>query len=216
MVPVSGGLFHHTWLAESPPPSPNTNLSINYNYTDNPDRRFAPGGDEQVTVAWDNLSETSPDPKTGWFDFRGYKIWKVSNWARPKGSGGPSEDDWTLLAEYRLFDLKRTNGHVCPPESAAVCTPAEQRQLYTVAAAQRQGLLSLIFSAKESVFKAIFPATRHFIDFAEVTIDVNLTNHRFTARAVDAGTPAELLASMQGRFHLGAELVMTTAVLPSP
>ncbi len=104
-----GGLFHRTWLAESPPPSPNTNLSVAYNYTDNPDRRFAPGGDQQVTIAWDNLSELAPDPKTGWFDFKGYKIWKVSNWTRPVGSGGPAEDDWTLLAEYRMFDAKLNN-----------------------------------------------------------------------------------------------------------
>jgi hypothetical protein len=104
-----GGLFHHTWLAESPPPNPNSNMGVGYNYTDNPDRRFAPAGDAQVTVAWDNLSEVSPDPKTGAFDFRGYKIWKVSNWSRPVGSGGPAEDDWTLLAEYRLFDHAATN-----------------------------------------------------------------------------------------------------------
>ncbi len=104
-----GGFFHHTWLAESPPPSPNTNLGVTYNYTDNPNRRFAAGGDGLVTVAWDNLSETSPDPKTGAFDFRGYKIWKVSNWTRPVGSGGPAEDDWTLLAEYRLFDHAPNN-----------------------------------------------------------------------------------------------------------
>src|ERR1051325_482252 len=104
-----GGLFHHTWLAESPPPSPGTNLGVSYNYTDNPDRRFAPGGDGQVTIAWDNLSEVTADPKTAWFDFRGYKIWKVSNWTRPVGSGGPGEDDWTLLAEYRLFDYAPNN-----------------------------------------------------------------------------------------------------------
>jgi hypothetical protein len=117
---TEGGLFHHTWLAEAPPPSPNTNLGVSYNYTDNPDRRFAPAGDGQVTVAWDNLSEVSPDPKSGQFDFRGYKIWKVSDWTRPVGSSGPAEDDWTLLAEYRLFDFapdnKRltANGPVCP------------------------------------------------------------------------------------------------------
>ena len=118
-----GGLFHHTWLAESPPPNPNTNVAVTYNFTDNPDRRFPPAGDAQVTIAWDNLSETSPDPKSGWFDFRGYKLWKVSNWTRPVGSGGPAEDDWTLLAEYRMFDHAATNGLPCPPESlaAGVC-----------------------------------------------------------------------------------------------
>jgi len=106
---INSGLFHHTWLAESPPPSPSTNMGVAYNYTDNPDRRFPPAGDGQVTVAWDNLSENTPDPKTGWFDFRGYKLWKVSDWTRPVGSAGPAEDDWTLLAEYRLFDQAPDN-----------------------------------------------------------------------------------------------------------
>src|SRR5262249_41916796 len=104
-----GGLFHHTWLAESPPPSPNTNLGVTYNYSDNPHRHFPAAGDGQVTLAWDNLSENTPDPKTAWFDFRSYRIWKVSNWTRPVGSTGPAEDDWTLLAEYRLFNYADDN-----------------------------------------------------------------------------------------------------------
>ena len=114
-----GGLFHRTWLAESPPPNPNNNLGVTYNDTDNPDRRFPPAGDGQVTIAWDNLSETSPDPKTGWFDFRGYQIWKVSDWTRPVGSSGPAEDDWTLLAEYRLFNYADDNRILI--DGTAVC-----------------------------------------------------------------------------------------------
>ena len=98
------GLFQRIWLAESPPPSPNTNLGVTYNFTDNPDRRFPPAGDGSVTIAWDNLSELTPDPKTQWFDFRAYQIWKVSDWTRPVGSSGPGENDWTLLAEYRQFE----------------------------------------------------------------------------------------------------------------
>src|SRR5262249_15265930 len=78
----------------------------------NPDRRFAPAGDGQVTLAWDNLSEYTPDPKTGQFDFRGYRIWKVSNWTRPVGSSGPSEDDWTLLADYRWFNYAPDNSQI--------------------------------------------------------------------------------------------------------
>lgn len=106
---VAGGLFHRTWLAESPPPNPATNLSSNYNYADNPGRRFTPDGDQQVTLAWDNLSEVTPDPKSGEFDFRGYRIWKVSNWTRPVGTNGPNEDDWTLLAEFRMFTQADSN-----------------------------------------------------------------------------------------------------------
>lgn len=104
--PVVGGLFHKNWNAEAPPPNPNSNVSARYNYTDNPDRLVAPQGDRVITVAWDNLSEATADPKSGWFDCRGYKVWKVANWSRPVGSPGPAEDDWALLGEFRKFDYR--------------------------------------------------------------------------------------------------------------
>ncbi len=110
-----GGYFHRTWLAEAPPPSPNSNMAINYNYSDNPTRQFIAAGDQQVTIAWDNLSENTPDPKSGQFDFRGYRIWKVSNWQRPVGSGGPAENDWTLLSELRWFNHAPNNKRLCTP-----------------------------------------------------------------------------------------------------
>lgn len=113
--PTKGGYFHRTWNTSSPPPSPITNASTQYNYTDNPDRRYVPGGDNQVTVAWDNLSEISPDPAPpNLFDFRGYKVWKVSDWQRPVGSPGPAEEDWSLIAEFRQFSYLRPDGSVIP------------------------------------------------------------------------------------------------------
>jgi len=105
------GMFHRTWNTDAPPPNPNTNLSTTYNYTDNPDRRFPPAGDHQITVAWDNLSETFPNPRTGVFGFRGYKLWKVSGWTRPVGSAGPTDDDWSLLGEFRFFNYHDYNGN---------------------------------------------------------------------------------------------------------
>jgi hypothetical protein len=104
------GYFHKTWNASAPPPNPITNVSTSYNFTDNPDRAFAPAGDQSVLLAWNNLSETSPDPSDlQEFDFRGYKIWKVSGWTRPVGSPGPADDQWALLAEFRLFDYINPN-----------------------------------------------------------------------------------------------------------
>jgi hypothetical protein len=107
---LSQGLFHKVWNAEAPPPNPNTNTAVKYNYTDNPDRSVAAAGDRTITVAWDNLSEATPDPKSRWFDCRGYKLWKVANWTRPVGSPGPGEDDWALIGEFRLFSYRGTDG----------------------------------------------------------------------------------------------------------
>jgi hypothetical protein len=105
----AGGLFHKNWNAEAPPPNPVANVSSGYNYTDNPNRAIIPAGDNQVRIAWDNLSELTTDPKSGWFDFRGYKVWKVADWIRPVGSSGPAEADWTLLGEYRMFRYYDSN-----------------------------------------------------------------------------------------------------------
>src|SRR5262249_3160126 len=99
--PVNTGLFHHTWFTAAPPPNPNTNVSASYDYADNPDRTIVAAGDRSVRLAWDNLPEVSPDPFTGWFDFRGVDVWKAVDWTRPVGAAGPAESDWLLVGEYR-------------------------------------------------------------------------------------------------------------------
>lgn len=104
--PKLGGLYHHTWNAEAPPPNPNLNVSPAYNFSANPERRVVPTADREIVLAWDNLSEVTPDPKSQWFDFRAYRVWKVSDWTRPVGSPGPAESDWRLLGEFRLFDYE--------------------------------------------------------------------------------------------------------------
>src|SRR5262249_47965599 len=56
--------------------------------------------------------------KSGWFDFRSYRVWKVSGWKRPVGAAGPNDEDWALLTEFRLFDYADSNfttaGVDCP------------------------------------------------------------------------------------------------------
>ena len=103
------GLFHKTWNASAPPPNPNTNVAATYDFSDNPYRTEVPSGDHAIRLAWDNGSEIVPDPKSRWLDFRGYDIWKVTDWTRPVGSPGPSESDWKLLGEFRHFDFYTKN-----------------------------------------------------------------------------------------------------------
>ena len=114
------GYYLRHWNAESPPPSPNLNVAATYNYSDNPNRVVA-GGDNMITLAWDNISETTADPKSGFFDFRAYRIWKVAGWQRPVGASGPNDEDWALLAEYRLFDYADSNFTRDPVEDTLIC-----------------------------------------------------------------------------------------------
>ncbi len=123
------GMFHHTWNADAPPPNPQLNVGATYNYSDNPDRtpNLTPAGDRSVTLAWDNLSEVSPDPKTGWFDFRGYRVWKVSGWTRPVGSAGPSDDDWSLIGEFRQFWYRDPHNNQVIPRNYSVDSTTGQK-----------------------------------------------------------------------------------------
>ena len=98
------GLFHKSWNASAPPPNPSTNVSSLYNFTDNPERRVIASGDRVVHLGWDNISEVTADPKSRWLDFRGYSIWKVGDWIRDHNAAGPSESEWRLLGEFRMFD----------------------------------------------------------------------------------------------------------------
>ncbi len=126
--PRDAGYFHKTWNTSSPPPSPITNATATYNFTDNPNRNFVPAGDNSITVAWDNLSEMSPDPAPpNKFDFRGYKLWKVSDWIRPVGSPGPGEEDWALVAEFRLFEYYRPDGVVIANNRLATPKPCRRK-----------------------------------------------------------------------------------------
>jgi len=114
------GHYLRRWDTPTPPTPPNVNVTANYNYSDNPDR-IVPTGDRQVTLAWDNISENVPDPKSGWFDFRTYRVWKVAEWRRPVGTSAPTDDDWSLLAEFRLFDYADSNFRRDPVTDTPEC-----------------------------------------------------------------------------------------------
>jgi hypothetical protein len=72
--------YGYKWLGPSAPVSPT--------FT-----RLEPG-DRQVSMAWDNAAETTPDPATGQVEFEGYRLWKKT------GITG----NWTLLLESDIID----------------------------------------------------------------------------------------------------------------
>jgi 4'-phosphopantetheinyl transferase EntD len=113
------------------------------------------------------------------------------------------------IAESRLFsglgiDLEQI-GRVDAAVAQTVCTPDELNE----ASDARQR--SLRFSAKESVFKAVFPSTRHFLDFQDVALILDCD--RFSVKPIKAGLPMRPLESLRGRFNIGAQLVVTAAWL---
>jgi 4'-phosphopantetheinyl transferase EntD len=75
---------------------------------------------------------------------------------------------------------------------------------------------AVVFSAKESVFKAWFPLTGRWLDYldADIELDPDGGTFRVLALRSAAGRPAP--ADYRGRFLVTADLILTTAVVEPP
>jgi 4'-phosphopantetheinyl transferase EntD len=103
-----------------------------------------------------------------------------------------------------------------PGVAALVCTTAE---LGWTASEGSPGVAweTVIFSAKESLFKAWFPVTGQGLDFHDVALRLTPATHEFQVE-VARPFPADLeqlLASAAGRFAVSPTHVLTCAQLPS-
>jgi 4'-phosphopantetheinyl transferase EntD len=77
---------------------------------------------------------------------------------------------------------------------------------------------ALWFSAKESVYKCVFPIVRRFIGFTEVEIHVSIADGTFRAEPVGAQLEAEhgvTVRQLRGRFLSTDALWLTSATLDS-
>jgi len=72
----------------------------------------------------------------------------------------------------------------------------------------------LIFSAKESIFKCIWPTIRHFVDFQDIGIKIDIGANTFKPVEWADNLPASIIGSITGRYRLRDEWIMTTACLP--
>jgi len=74
----------------------------------------------------------------------------------------------------------------------------------------------LLFSAKESVYKAWFPLTRRWLDFSDATLTFDPMTSTFTARLLVPGPVVgdRQVAEFTGRWLARDGLVLTAIVLP--
>jgi len=122
------------------------------------------------------------------------------------------------------IDIEAT-GRVGEELAQTVCSRDELAALDKCEPGRRRELLTLIFSAKESVFKAIFPRERVFLEFGDVEIEIEpekIELERF-GLGKDAFSGAfrargnvprldRLLGRLEGRFAVGKLNLVTTAV----
>jgi 4'-phosphopantetheinyl transferase EntD len=75
----------------------------------------------------------------------------------------------------------------------------------------------ILFSAKESVYKAWFPVAGSWLDFAGAELSFDPGAERFTARPrVPVPPAAATLATMSGRWLVADGLVVTAVVVAAP
>ena len=74
-------------------------------------------------------------------------------------------------------------------------------------------LAKVIFSAKESLYKCVWPEIRRFIDFLDVEIQLDLKANTFAARSRNNELPAELFLKVSGRFGQTHDKILTAAML---
>jgi 4'-phosphopantetheinyl transferase EntD len=69
----------------------------------------------------------------------------------------------------------------------------------------------LLFSAKESVYKAWFPLTGRWLGFEEASLDIDPSAGTFSARILATGGPT----GFDGRWTVGEGLILTAIAVPA-
>jgi len=94
-----------------------------------------------------------------------------------------------------------------------VCTETEIRWLKRQPNDLRVRLSTLIFSAKECVYKCQYPLTRHVLEFADLSIDLDLRTAAFNAEFNCQAGDFRKGHRLSGRFSVGNGLVVTALSL---
>jgi 4'-phosphopantetheinyl transferase EntD len=94
-----------------------------------------------------------------------------------------------------------------------ICLPFEQTWLEQTDDPLQ--FAKLIFSAKESIFKCIWPTLRHFVDFQDIGICIDINAGTFAPVQWANNLPATVIRSITGRYLLQDGWILTTACMPS-
>jgi len=109
------------------------------------------------------------------------------------------------------IDLER-RGELEPSVVRLVCLPDEIRLLDKLGAPGTAA--RILFSAKESVFKCVWPTVRRFVDFLEVELVFDTVARRFRIETAQK-LPSEISGRLEGRYCVTAGHVATIAYIDS-
>jgi 4'-phosphopantetheinyl transferase EntD len=92
-----------------------------------------------------------------------------------------------------------------------VCRPEEIDRLGR--AEDKLIIAKIIFSAKECVYKCIWPTVLHFIEFQEIEIQLDTEARSFSALPHSARLPIDLIKNVRGRYVTTDELIISAAYI---
>ena len=98
--------------------------------------------------------------------------------------------------------------------ASLICTPVEQARLKDLPSRPRTSWPKLVFVAKESVYKCVFPLLRTFLEFHEVEIDLSLEAASFEATIRHPCMAKLGHARLRGRFVMTGDHVACGVTLP--
>ena len=110
------------------------------------------------------------------------------------------------------------HGELPPGVLEAVASRSEQGKLAALAAAMPDVCWDrMLFSAKESVYKAWFPLTRRWLGFEDASVTIDPVNQTFTARLLVDGPVVNraVLTGFTGRWLVSDGLIVTAIVIPA-
>lgn len=105
-----------------------------------------------------------------------------------------------------------------PLESALwpeICTMPEMHWLASLGPSQRGHFAKLLFSAKEAVYKAQYQVSRQMLEFHDLCLSMDLTNHRFEAQLKTDVAGLRTGAVLAGRFVILGAAFITSVELHS-
>lgn len=97
----------------------------------------------------------------------------------------------------------------------AVTLDAERSWLTGASSAGATAWCRVLFSAKESIFKAWYPVTQLWLDFADVQVHIDRDAGTFVAEAVAAQSSQyrSLISDISGRWRVESGMILTAAVV---
>lgn len=121
----------------------------------------------------------------------------------------------TNLPEILAIGLDLEEDTPLPQElESMICTWPERQWLDRFPKNERARLGKLYFSAKEAFYKCQYEISRTFIDFQDVTLELDIAAQTFRATALTRDDPLwSNIGHVIGRFRRNSSLLITTALL---